>query len=87
MNDRDIQVLAGRLNTGWALIAAEPDDAKRARLEDHWIVVLRQYESACDQAARVPEGIAACSRSRPAAGAIRATRYQQSSSMIPAPQK
>ncbi len=59
MNDRDIHVLAGRLNAGWVMIDAEPDDAKRARLEDYWIALLRQYESACDQAARVQEGIAA----------------------------
>ncbi len=59
MNDRDIHVLAGRLNAGWVMIDAEPDDAKRARLEDHWLVLLHLYESACDQAARVPEGIAA----------------------------
>jgi len=59
MNDRDIQVLAERLNAGWVMIEVEPDDAKRARLEDHWIVLLREYESACDQAARVQEGIAA----------------------------
>ncbi len=59
MNDRDIQVLGGRLNAGWVMIAAEPDDAKRARLEDHWIALLHQYEDACDQAVRTQEGIAA----------------------------
>ena len=59
MNDRDIHVLAGRLNAGWVMIGAEPDDAKRARLEDHWIALLRQYEDACDRAEMAQEGIAA----------------------------
>ena len=59
MNDLDVAVLAGRLNAGWVMIDAEPGDAKSARLEDYWLVLLHRYESACDQAARVPEGIAA----------------------------
>jgi len=59
MNDRDIHVLAGRLSAGWVMIDAEPDDGKRARLEDHWLALLRRYEFACDQAARVQEEIAA----------------------------
>jgi hypothetical protein len=59
MNDRDIHVLAGRLNVGWAMCEREVNPAKRTRLEDHWIVLLRQYESACDQAARAQEEIAA----------------------------
>jgi len=59
MDDRDVAVLVDRLNAGWVMIDAEPDDAKRARLEGHWRVLLRQYEFACDQAARAQEGIAA----------------------------
>ena len=59
MNDLDVAVLAGRLNAGWVMIDAEPDDAKRTRLEDHWLVLLRRYEFACGQAARAQEGIAA----------------------------
>ncbi len=59
MNDRDIHVLGSRLNAGWVMIAAEPDDAKRARLEDYWITLLHRYEDACDQAVRTQEGIAA----------------------------
>jgi hypothetical protein len=59
MNDRDIHVLAGRLNAGWVMIGAEPDDAKRARLEDYWLVLLHAYEAACDQAAGAQEEIAA----------------------------
>ncbi len=55
MNDRDIHVLAGRLNAGWVMIAAEPDDAKRARLEDHWIALLHQYENAWDRAEMAQE--------------------------------
>jgi len=55
MNDLDVAVLAGRLNAGWVMIGAEPDDAKRARLEDYWLALLRRYEFACDQAARVQE--------------------------------
>ena len=57
--DRDVLVLAGRLSAGWVMIDAEPDDAKRARLEDHWIVLLHAYEAACDQAAGAQAGIAA----------------------------
>jgi len=49
MNDRDIHVLAGRLNAGWVMIEAEPDDAKRARLEGHWFALLKQYERLCDE--------------------------------------
>ncbi len=41
-----VAVLVGRLTIGWLIIDAEPDDAKRARLEDHWIRVLRDYECA-----------------------------------------
>ncbi len=59
MNDRAMHVLVGRLNTGWIVCEREADPAKRTRLEDHWIALLRQYESACDQAARAQEGIAA----------------------------
>jgi len=55
MNDRDIHVLAGRLDAGWVMIAAEPDDANRARLEDHWIALLHQYEDACDRAEMAQE--------------------------------
>lgn len=58
-DDRAVRLLADRLNAGWVMIGAEPDDAKRARLEDHWLVLLHEYESACDQAARGQEGIAA----------------------------
>ncbi len=55
----ELIALVDRLNVGWVMIGAEPDDAKRARLEDHWIALLRRYEFACDQAARVQEGKAA----------------------------
>lgn len=58
-DDRVVHLLAGRLNAGWVMIDAEPDDAKRARLEDHWLALLREYESTCNQAARAQEGIAA----------------------------
>jgi hypothetical protein len=58
-DDSAVHLLAGRLNAGWVMIDAETDPAKRTRLEDHWIALLRQYESACDQAARAQEGIAA----------------------------
>ncbi len=58
-DDRAVHVLVGRLNTGWIVCEEEPDPQKRARLEDHWIVLLRRYEDACDQAARAQEGIAA----------------------------
>ncbi len=59
MNDRDIHVLAGRLNAGWIVCEREADPVKRARLEDYWIALLRRYETACDQAVRTQEGIAA----------------------------
>lgn len=58
-DDRAVHVLVGRLNTGWIVCEREADPLNRARLEDHRIVLLRQYESACDQAARAQEGIAA----------------------------
>ena len=52
-------ILVGRLNTGWIVCEREADLVKRARLEDHWLDLLRRYEFACDQAARAQEGIAA----------------------------
>ena len=55
MNELDVAVLVGRLNTGWIVCEREADPAKRTRLENHWLALLRQYESACDQ----QEGIAA----------------------------
>jgi len=58
-DDRAVHVLVGRLDTGWIVCEREADPAKRARVESHWIALLRRYEFACDQAARVPEGIAA----------------------------
>ena len=45
--DTDAQVLAGRLNTGWLVIEAERNPDRRARLEDHWIRLLHEYEAAC----------------------------------------
>ncbi len=59
MNDRDIHVLAGRLSAGWIVCEREVDPAKRTRLENHWLVLLRRYEFACDQAARAQEEAAA----------------------------
>lgn len=59
MTTNAMHVLVGRLNMGWIVCEREADPVKRARLEDHWIVLLHQYESACDQAARAQEGIAA----------------------------
>ncbi len=59
MNDHDIHVLAGRLNAGWMVIAAEPDPEKRARLENHWIDLFRRYEEACDRAEMAQEDRAA----------------------------
>ena len=56
-DDRAVHVLVGRLNTGWIVCEQEPDPQKRARLEDHWIVLLRQYESACDQCPARPASI------------------------------
>ena len=47
MND-PIAILAGRLNAGWIMCETEPDDAKRARLEDHWIALLHDYERLVD---------------------------------------
>ncbi len=58
-DDRAVHVLAGRLSAGWIVCEREVDPVNRARLEDHWIVLLRQYESACEQAARAQEEIAA----------------------------
>jgi hypothetical protein len=36
--------LVERLETGWRMIDDEPDPARRARLETHWIRLLRSYE-------------------------------------------
>jgi hypothetical protein len=44
-----VAVLVERLNTGWAMCQAETDPAQRRRLEDHWIALLHDYETACDQ--------------------------------------
>jgi len=55
----NVLILVGRLNAGWLMIDVESDDAKRARLEDHWIDLLRRYEEACDRAETAQEGIAA----------------------------
>jgi len=55
MNDSDIHVLAGRLNAGWVMCDAEPDDEKSAQVEDHWIALLHQYEAACDPASPAEE--------------------------------
>ncbi len=54
-----IHVLAGRLNTGWVMCDRERDPVKRAKLEDYWIALLRQYEVACDQAEMIGEATAA----------------------------
>lgn len=43
-----VLVLVCQLDTSWTLIDVETDPAKKARLEDHWIHVLRDYEAACD---------------------------------------
>lgn len=47
-HDHDIAVLAGRLDTGWVVCAQERDPARRRRLEDHWLRLLHDYETACD---------------------------------------
>ena len=59
MNELDVAVLVGRLNTGWIVCEREADPARRTRLEDYWLVLLHLYESACDQAAGAQEEIAA----------------------------
>lgn len=53
--DTDAHVLAGRLTTGWLVIDAERDPARKQRLEDHWIHLLHDYETACDGAHPRPE--------------------------------
>jgi hypothetical protein len=45
----DPAMLAARLDAGWILVDQEPDPAKRARLEDHWIGLLHQYVAAVDR--------------------------------------
>ncbi len=59
MTTNAMHVLVVRLDTGWIVCEREADPGKRTRLEDHWLDLLRRYESACDQAARAQEGIAA----------------------------
>lgn len=41
--------LIDRLNAGWVMCDAEPDPARRARLEDHWIRLLHLYEECIDR--------------------------------------
>jgi hypothetical protein len=51
-NDHDYDQtcdLKDRLNTGWIICDQESDPAQRARLEDYWIGLLRQYEQAVDR--------------------------------------
>ncbi len=57
--DHEIQILAGRLNAGWAMCEFEADPAKRARLEDHWIALLHQYEAMWNTADEAQEATAA----------------------------
>lgn len=52
-----VRALVDRLETGWTLIDAAIDPVRKARLEDHWIRVLRDYEAACDQAATGGAGV------------------------------
>ncbi len=47
MND-PIATLMARLDVGWLLIDQEPDSARTAELEDHWIRLLAQYVAAVD---------------------------------------
>jgi len=54
-----MHVLVGRLNTGWIVCEREADPVKRARLEDHWIALLHQYEEAWDRATPTNEDRAA----------------------------
>lgn len=42
-------ILAGRLNTGWIMCNREVDPIKKARLEDHWIRLLHDYEDSHDR--------------------------------------
>lgn len=41
--------LIDRLNRGWMLCNREPDPAHRSRLESHWILLLKEYERACNR--------------------------------------
>lgn len=43
-----ITTLAGRLFLGWLMVDREPDPVRREQLEDFWIDLLHQYETACD---------------------------------------
>jgi hypothetical protein len=48
-HDHDaIRELMDRLDTGWTICEQEGDPALRARLEDYWCQLLKQYERACD---------------------------------------
>ena len=49
-HDADVRVLVGRLNTGWTVCEQETDVDRKARLEDHWIALLHQYEALGDPA-------------------------------------
>jgi len=49
----DILIIVGRLNAGWIMCNREADPDKRARMENHWIALLHQYEAMCDHASMV----------------------------------
>lgn len=53
--DPDAHVHVGRLDTGWSMIDRELDPERKERLEDHWIALLHEYETACDGADHRPE--------------------------------
>lgn len=42
-------LLADRLDVGWRRIDEERDPARKARLEDDWIDLLREYAAAVDR--------------------------------------
>ncbi len=53
--DRNPDVLVDRLNAGWLMIDREFDPGRKARLEDHWLALLREYETICGAADYCPE--------------------------------
>lgn len=47
--NEELDILVSRLDVGWVMCDHETNPDRRARLEDHWLRLLGEYEAACDQ--------------------------------------
>jgi UDP-N-acetyl-D-mannosaminuronate dehydrogenase len=46
--DDPLQVLVGRLDTGWVICEQERDPERLVALEEHWIALLHEYDGAIE---------------------------------------